>query len=201
MPRATPISFPAIAVRGPKARRRRSPDPARSSRGRQWPNPAFPRDCRTSHRSRSDGGVPGAERLRGLRRRIRRWVRLRRRVHVPGRRRHQDTDDSDPDEGDADYGNAISGVEAHVVKREEYRWTRSRCSNGSVEAVQGVTQVLQVTQDDATQLLRAFKWNVNRVNDEWFGDEEDIRGKGWAGVLGPRPADRRAGWWTKPTPE
>ena len=91
----------------------------------------------------------------------------------------QDTDDSDPDEGDADYGNAIlSGVEAHVVKREEYRCLDAeQVLERQREAVRGVTQVLQVTQDDATQLLRAFKWNVNRVNDEWFGDEEGIREK------------------------
>ena len=91
----------------------------------------------------------------------------------------QDTDDSDPDEGDADYGNAIlSGVEAHVVKREEYRCLDAeQVLERQREAVRGVTQVLQVTQDDATQLLRSFKWNVNRVNDEWFGDEEGVREK------------------------
>ena len=35
----------------------------------------------------------------------------------------QDTDDSDPDEGEADYGNVmLSGVEAHGgSKREQYR--------------------------------------------------------------------------------
>ena len=91
----------------------------------------------------------------------------------------QDTDDSDPDEGDADYGNAIlSGVEAHVVKKEEYQCLDAeQVLERQREAVRGVTQVLQVTQDDATRLLRSFKWNVNRVNDEWFGDEEGIREK------------------------
>ena len=91
----------------------------------------------------------------------------------------QDTDDSDPDEGDADYGNAIlSGVEAHVVKREEYQCLDAeQVLERQREALRGVMQVLQVTEDDATRLLRAFKWNVNRVNDEWFGDEEGIREK------------------------
>jgi hypothetical protein len=31
-----------------------------------------------------------------------------------------------------------------------------------------------ITADEATQLLRAFKWNVNRVNDEWFQDEDEV---------------------------
>ena len=91
----------------------------------------------------------------------------------------QDTDDSDSDEGDADYGNAIlSGVEAHVVKKEEYQCLDAeQVLERQREALRGVMQVLQVTEDDATRLLRAFKWNVNRVNDEWFGDEEGIREK------------------------
>jgi len=35
--------------------------------------------------------------------------------------------------------------------------------------------VLQISADEATQLLRAFKWNVNRVHDEWFQDEAGPR--------------------------
>ena len=92
----------------------------------------------------------------------------------------QDTDDSDPDEGEADYGNVmLSGVEAHGgSKREQYRCLDAeQVLERQREAVRGVTQVLQVTPDDATQLLRAHKWNVNAVNDTWFGDEDAVREK------------------------
>ena len=92
----------------------------------------------------------------------------------------QDTDDSDHDEGEADYGNVmLSGVEAHGgSKREQYRCLDAeQVLERQREAVRGVTQVLQVTPDDATQLLRAHKWNVNAVNDTWFGDEDAVREK------------------------
>ena len=40
-----------------------------------------------------------------------------------------------------------------------------------------VIAVLQITPDEATTLLRAFKWNVNRVHDEWFQDESAVRAR------------------------
>ncbi|GAQ91019.1 hypothetical protein KFL_007140020 [Klebsormidium nitens] len=43
------------------------------------------------------------------------------------------------------------------------------------EAVKSVASVLSVTEEEATILLRHFKWSVSRVNDEWFGDEERVR--------------------------
>ena len=88
-----------------------------------------------------------------------------------------DSDDNTDDDDDG-YGNAMSGAEFHVVPKEAFQcFSAQEVRAKQQEAVARVVAVLQVTSDEATQLLRAFKWNVNRVNDEWFQNEEEVRAK------------------------
>ncbi|MCO5548081.1 hypothetical protein L7F22_001538 [Adiantum nelumboides] len=45
------------------------------------------------------------------------------------------------------------------------------------EAVTNVSTVLDISPTQAGILLRHFKWSISKVNDEWFADEEAVRGK------------------------
>jgi ariadne-1 len=38
-----------------------------------------------------------------------------------------------------------------------------------------VTSVLGLNDDEAARVLRRFKWDANRVNEEWFSDVEAVR--------------------------
>ena len=70
----------------------------------------------------------------------------------------------------------MSGVEFHVVPRALFQcFSAAEVVAKQTEAVARVVAVLQITTDDAAQLLRAFKWNVNTVHDEWFSNEEGVR--------------------------
>ena len=83
--------------------------------------------------------------------------------------------------GDVDddgYGNAMTGVELQSATRADYQClTSSEVREKQRDAVSRVIAVLQITPDEATTLLRAFKWNVNRVHDEWFQDESAVRAR------------------------
>ncbi|GBF98045.1 hypothetical protein Rsub_10273 [Raphidocelis subcapitata] len=43
------------------------------------------------------------------------------------------------------------------------------------KAINEVTSVLGLNSDEATRVLRRFKWDVNRVNEEWFSDVDAVR--------------------------
>ena len=97
---------------------------------------------------------------------------------------HYDSDEevSQPSEDGYDddgYGVAMSGIEFQVVEpRAPFTClTAEQMMTKQKEAVARVVTVLQVTADEATQLLRAYKWNVNNVNDEWFSNEDAVREK------------------------
>eukprot|EP00238_Polyblepharides_amylifera_P000962 CAMPEP_0196573722 /NCGR_PEP_ID=MMETSP1081-20130531/3576_1 /TAXON_ID=36882 /ORGANISM="Pyramimonas amylifera, Strain CCMP720" /LENGTH=623 /DNA_ID=CAMNT_0041891541 /DNA_START=181 /DNA_END=2053 /DNA_ORIENTATION=+ len=45
------------------------------------------------------------------------------------------------------------------------------------EAVEKVVSVLSVSKNAATVILRDFKWNVNKIHEEWFQDEEIVRNR------------------------
>ena len=86
-----------------------------------------------------------------------------------------DFDDDDVDDDDG-YGNAMSDAEFHLAPRKAYQvFSAQEVRDKQKDAVSRVVAVLQISSDEATHLLRAFKWNVNRVNDEWFQDEEAVR--------------------------
>ena len=103
-------------------------------------------------------------------------------------------DYEDDDDAFADDTACLNAAEHVVVPRAAYQCfgaveVRAKQS----EAIARVVAVLQVNTDEATQLLRTFKWNVNTVNEEWFADEERVRTS--AGLL-PRDADA-----SEPEPE
>eukprot|EP00252_Welwitschia_mirabilis_P004875 TRINITY_DN1520_c0_g3_i1.p1 TRINITY_DN1520_c0_g3~~TRINITY_DN1520_c0_g3_i1.p1 ORF type:complete len:546 (+),score=119.79 TRINITY_DN1520_c0_g3_i1:530-2167(+) len=51
------------------------------------------------------------------------------------------------------------------------------------EAITTVASVLSISRVEAGILLRHYKWSVNKVNDEWFLDEEKVRKE--VGLLNP----------------
>ena len=73
----------------------------------------------------------------------------------------------------------MAGNSRNKKRGFELRWMTRRADSGcpSDQAVARVVSVLQLSNDEATQLLRAFKWSVNRVQDAWFEDEEGVRAK------------------------
>ena len=95
----------------------------------------------------------------------------------------------DEDEEDNDYGFALnSQADVSVVPRANYKcFGQSDIKDKQAEATARVVAVLQVDADNASQLLRHFKWNVNRVNDEWFQDEDAVRA-----AVGLPPTDQQA---------
>ena len=52
--------------------------------------------------------------------------------------------------------------EADIVKRQD-------------QMVTSVVSVLSVTESAAAILLRHFKWDVTRLHDHWFQDEDAVR--------------------------
>ncbi|MEW5317616.1 MAG: hypothetical protein WDW38_008900 [Sanguina aurantia] len=42
------------------------------------------------------------------------------------------------------------------------------------KAIEDVISILSVPADDAVRMLRKFKWDVNRVNEEWFSNNEEV---------------------------
>ena len=96
-------------------------------------------------------------------------------------------DEEDDEEDDNDYGFAMtSQADLSVVPRANYRcFGQSDIKEKQAEAVARVVAVLQVDSDEAAQLLRHFKWSVNRVNDEWFQDEDAVRA-----AVGLRPTEQ-----------
>ncbi|CAI9787161.1 unnamed protein product [Fraxinus pennsylvanica] len=43
------------------------------------------------------------------------------------------------------------------------------------ENIAKISTVLSIPRDDASILLRHYNWSVNKVNDEWFANEENVR--------------------------
>ena len=44
-----------------------------------------------------------------------------------------------------------------------------------MEIVQEVKELLGLTVDEAIAVLRFFKWNMDRLQNEWFEKEKNIR--------------------------
>lgn len=59
------------------------------------------------------------------------------------------------------------------------------------EAVNTITSILSITDSDAAKVLRAYKWDVNRVNEEWFNDTERVQEK--VGMVESAPVPSTSG--------
>ncbi|KAK3122296.1 hypothetical protein QOZ80_8BG0667720 [Eleusine coracana subsp. coracana] len=86
--------------------------------------------------------------------------------------------DSDGELVAADY----EGIEAEgsdvVMSRREQRFvilSEKDISERQEEDIGKVTAVLSITREEACVLLHHYKWDISKLNDEWFGDEEKIR--------------------------
>ncbi|KAK9833366.1 hypothetical protein WJX84_001950 [Apatococcus fuscideae] len=68
----------------------------------------------------------------------------------------------------------------YLILSEEELQERQR------EALKAVMSVLSVPEGEAVRVLRHCKWDVNRVNEEWFADTDGLRDK--VGLLDEQPS-------------
>ncbi|KAL6748380.1 hypothetical protein V8C86DRAFT_2879354 [Haematococcus lacustris] len=54
------------------------------------------------------------------------------------------------------------------------------------DAIREVTSVLGISDDDALRVLRKYKWDVNRVHDQWFSDMDAVKAS--VGLQDPGPS-------------
>eukprot|EP00252_Welwitschia_mirabilis_P004874 TRINITY_DN1520_c0_g2_i1.p1 TRINITY_DN1520_c0_g2~~TRINITY_DN1520_c0_g2_i1.p1 ORF type:complete len:587 (+),score=104.40 TRINITY_DN1520_c0_g2_i1:392-2152(+) len=96
---------------------------------------------------------------------------------------YSDELDDDEDETNGDYGfddnvaddmddprlsSSRSQLNYTILSEEDIR----QCEE---EAISSISTVLSISRVEAGVLLRHFKWDVSKVNDEWFADEENVR--------------------------
>ncbi|CAM0911789.1 unnamed protein product [Alopecurus aequalis] len=106
---------------------------------------------------------------------------------------------SDAGEGEGDDGDASSGEgdgssddgllagddegrEAEgsdeAVSRREQRYivvTEKDISDRQEEDISKVSALLLISREEAGVLLHHYRWNISKLNDEWFSDEEKVR--------------------------
>jgi len=85
----------------------------------------------------------------------------------------RESDDGDSS-NDGDYG--LAALELERTTSATYTvFEVSDLERKRDEAVDQLVSVLNVTRGEAALLLRVFKWNVTRVLEDWFADEEGVR--------------------------
>lgn len=103
------------------------------------------------------------------------------------------SDEGECDDGDAS-GGAASGEEDllaggyegqeaegsdEAVSRREQRYivlTEKDISERQEEDISEVSALLFIPREEASVLLHHYKWDISKLNDEWFSDEEKVRG-------------------------
>lgn len=53
--------------------------------------------------------------------------------------------------------------------------TKDDVKKKRLQAINEVTNVLGITEEDAARVLRKYKWDVNRVHEEWFSDMDSVK--------------------------
>eukprot|EP00877_Chromochloris_zofingiensis_P011452 jgi/Chrzof1/6560/Cz19g01030.t1 len=88
----------------------------------------------------------------------------------------QSDEDQHMESSDDDYG-FDTGAEAFAAQRKTpYAiMTRADVRNRIRDAVEDVTGILGINEEDAVRVLRKFKWDANRVNEEWFSDVDAVQ--------------------------
>ncbi|KAK9905069.1 hypothetical protein WJX75_009180 [Coccomyxa subellipsoidea] len=66
-------------------------------------------------------------------------------------------------------------METHATKVPYVVYNEERLRARQHDAVKAVAGVLSISEGDVVRVLRQFKWDANRVNEEWFADEESVR--------------------------
>ncbi|WIA08252.1 hypothetical protein OEZ85_007696 [Tetradesmus obliquus] len=89
---------------------------------------------------------------------------------------YYDSDDQmSLEDSDEDYGFDTTGDEAAQRKSKYEVMTRADILRRQKEAIEQVTSILGISDDDAARVLRKYKWDANRVNEEWFSDMDAVR--------------------------
>jgi len=85
-------------------------------------------------------------------------------------------EDNSNESDDEDFG-FDTGAEMKVESRKApYQvLKRAELMQRREHAVAEVTSVLSVSDEVASRVLRRFKWDVNRVHEEWFSDMDAVR--------------------------
>nr|CAB3481602.1 unnamed protein product [Digitaria exilis]CAB3483687.1 unnamed protein product [Digitaria exilis] len=97
--------------------------------------------------------------------------------------------------GDYDEGLEAEGSDEVVSRREQTFAVLSEedISERQEEDISKITSVLSITKEEACVLLHHYKWNISKLSDEWFADEEKVRHT--VGLLlngNDRPRSRKA---------
>lgn len=89
-------------------------------------------------------------------------------------------------ESDDDYGFVAGAEEVTATRKFPYSiLTRPELIKKREESLQSVTCILGIEEEDAARVLRKYKWDVGRVNEEWFSDIEAVRDA--VGLMDPQP--------------
>ncbi|XP_062192342.1 probable E3 ubiquitin-protein ligase ARI8 [Phragmites australis] len=86
--------------------------------------------------------------------------------------------DSDGELAAGDYEGLEAEGSDEVVPRREQRFivlNEKDISERQEEDISKVTAVLSITREEACVLLHHYKWDISKLNDEWFVDEEKVR--------------------------
>ena len=104
------------------------------------------------------------------------------------------SDEGEGDDGDASGGGGASGDEDvsagdyegreaegsdEAVSTREQRYivlTEKDISERQEEDISEVSALLLIPREEASVLLHHYKWDISKVNDEWFSDEDKVRG-------------------------
>lgn len=79
---------------------------------------------------------------------------------------------------DADYGfDPAEDVDVSSRRAAYEILTEQQLRERQAESVGAVTSVLGITDGEAARVLRHYKWDPNRVNDEYFADMDRVRDK------------------------
>lgn len=86
-------------------------------------------------------------------------------------------DDLDADGGGyEDYGTEDSDENAYRGRQLNYTvLSEAEIGKKQEDDIMRVSAVLSIPKVEAALVLRHYKWSVNRVNEEWFADEEAVR--------------------------
>ncbi|EIE18671.1 IBR-domain-containing protein [Coccomyxa subellipsoidea C-169] len=68
-------------------------------------------------------------------------------------------------------------METHAKKVPYVVFNEEQLRARQQDAVNAVAGVLSISDGEVVRVLRQFKWDANRVNEEWFADEESVRRK------------------------
>ncbi|KAG1674307.1 hypothetical protein FOA52_013496 [Chlamydomonas sp. UWO 241] len=99
---------------------------------------------------------------------------------------------SGSDDDESSDGGFDPGAEVIISsKKVPYKvLTMNALKARQVEAVAQANDILSIPDEDASRVLRKFKWDVNRVHEEWFSDMDAVRKA--VGVQDPAPESTSA---------